>query len=410
MERIFPTFCHVSDYGEFGHGLLPQMIESSYPLILWAPPGKRVNDYYDRGICPIPPKKLIHYVEEGFVQIIGREDWLLDEGYRKVYAKDKPFATWCDNFDGAIKRIWLDQQSIQDEYKRSVLIAPKEDGWDWAKNQLEAEPERIDNLWERIKKKQVPPVSLKRIQESGYGEKDKYQAALQVLRDARNHTKAIEDANVEMPFLLEERDGKFFRYLERSGRAKPLQIKRTSSRGISLEFSQEVDRLLDRLKRPEKVSSLDEFIGSEAHKDLAKWLLTTVHLAQLDWSKHELRKFLVGELKRDIKAALPTEKGGNLLGAGVTEKAVTVSGLITGIASLFFSGLVFDPATAITLTGLTMNVVPIVSGISQRLGIIKPDYRGPQWPYLFRFNRTPTKYDINEVKAILDTLYAELNE
>ena len=410
MERIFPTFCHISDYDEVGFGLIPQMLESSYPLILWAPPGARVNDYYNQRICPISPEKLIHFVEQGNVQIMGRENWLLDEQYRRKYAEDKSFAKWCYNFDGALKSIWRDQQSIP-EHERSVHIASEEDGWRWASDLLEAEPERIDSLWERIEKKQVPQVSLKRIREKGYGEKDKYQAVLQVLRDARDHTKAIYDADVEMPFLLQEKEGKFFSYLERGGRSRPLHKDRASHAAVSSEFTQEVHRLLERLREgPEKVSSLDEFIGSEAHKDLAKWLRSTVHLAKIDWSKQELRKFMSGQLKRDVEAGLPPERVWNILGVGQAERGATVGGLITGIASLFFSSLAFDPSTALTLTGLAMNVVPIVSGISQRLGIIKPDYRGPQWPYLVRFSRTPRKWDFREVRAILDTYIADLNE
>jgi len=410
MERIFPTFCHISDYDEDGFGLIPQMIESSYPLILWAPPGATVNDYYNKRICPLSPEKLIYFVEQGNVQIMGRENWLLDEQYRRKYAEDKSFAKWYNNFDGAIKSIWRAQQSMP-EHERSVHIASEEDGWRWATDLLEDEPERIDPLWKRIEKKKVPQVSLKRIHEKGYGEKDKYQAVLQVLRDARNHTKAIYDADVEMPFLLQKKEGDFFEYLEKVGGSRSLHNDKASHERVSSEFTREVHRLLERLREgPEKVSSLDEFVGSEAHKDLANWLRSIAHLAQSIWPEQELRKFMSRQLKRDIEAGLPPEEGWNILGAGQAERGATVGGLITGIASLFFSGLAFDPSTAFTLTGLAINVVPIVSGISQRLGIIKPDYRGPQWPYLVRFGRTPRKWDFGEVRAILDTYNADLNE
>ena len=92
------------------------------------------------------------------------------------------------------------------------------------------------------------------------------------------------------------------------------------------------------------------------------------------------------------------------------EKGATVGSVITGIASLFFSGLIFDPCTAISLTGITMSSVPIISGISQHLGIIKPNYSGPQWPYLLRFGRTPTKWDIREVTVILEVLSGIIDE
>jgi hypothetical protein len=301
MERIFPTFCHVSDYDEQGFSLIPQMIESSYPLTLWAPPGATLNEYFNHGDCSISPEELIRFVEKGIVQIIGRENWLLDEQYRQKYADDHPFAKWYNNFDGALKSIWREQQSIP-EHERSVRIAPEEDGWKWADALLQAEPERIDSLWERIKKKQIPPVSLKRIQIKGYGEKDKYDAVRQVLRDARNHTRAIDESEAELPFLLDEKDGNFFRFLEKSGRTKS-HYNRSPQKGMHLQFTEaftnEVHRLIERLKHPEKVYSLGQFVGSEAHKDMANWLHSTAQLAEL-YSRRDLRKFMVGQLRRDI--------------------------------------------------------------------------------------------------------------
>ncbi len=408
MEQLFSAFCHISIYDEKGFGLVPQMIETSYPLILWAPPGARWNEYYDRGICSVSPEELVNYVEKGFVQIVGREKWLLDEQYRHKYADNQPFAKWHENFDGALKSIWRDQQSMP-EHERSVRIAPDEDGWQWADALLQAEPDRIDRIWERIMKGQIPQYSLKKIRAQGYGEKDKYKAVRQVLHDVRDHRKAIYDAQANIPFLLYESEVKFFRFLERSGSIK-LNLKReTKTRAISPQFTEEVHRLLERFKHPEKVYSLASFVGSETHKDLAKWLHSTAHLAE-QYSKQDLKKFMVGQLKRDIERGLQPENAWNILGPSLVEKGATVGSVITGIASLFFSGLVFDLSTAITLTGITMSAVPVISGISQRLGIIKPNYSGPQWPYLLRFDRTPTKWDIREVTVILEVLSGVINE
>ncbi|HEU5377379.1 MAG TPA: hypothetical protein VFV38_18305 [Ktedonobacteraceae bacterium] len=406
MERFFSTFCHVADYGAQGFGLIPQMIETSYPLVLWAPPGARVNEYYRAGISSISPEKLIEYIEKGFVHIIGRERWLLDEQYRRYYSTSQPFATWHDNFDGALKSIWHTQQSMP-ERQRSVFLAPEEDGWEWAKKLLEEEPERMDPVWERIKTKRIPLVSQKRI-EQYRGDKEK--SVLQVLRDARNHTKAIRDVDVDLPFLLHENDGKFFAFLEKCGANKLPPRRRTANQGMKSHFAQEAHRLLERFKNPEKFSSLDDFVGSEAHKDMAMWLRSTADMAQFYWSRQTLRAFMLKQLEHDIKQGQRAEDLWDIVGEDRIEKVVNVGGFITGIASLFFSSLAFDPSTTLSIGGLILNVVPIVTGISQRLGIVRANYTGPQWPYLVRFNKTPKRRDIGEVRAILDALIADMDE
>lgn len=406
MERFFSTFCHVGDYGTQGFSLIPQMIETSYPLVLWAPPGARVNEYYRTGITSISPEKLIKYVERGFVHIVGRERWLLDEQYRQHYSDSQPFATWCDNFDGALKSIWRTQQSIP-ENQRSVILAPEEDGWEWAKKLLEEEPERIDPIWERIKTKRIPLVSLKRI-EQYRGDKEK--SVLQVIRDARDHTKAIRDVDVDLPFLLHANDGRFFSFLEKCGANKLPLRKQTANQGMKLLFAQEAHRLLERFKDPVRFASLDDFVGSEAHKDLALWLHATTDMAQFYWSRQTLRAFMLKKLEHDIKQGQQEETPWDIIGQDRIGKITNVGGLITGLASFFFSGLAFDPSTALSISGLIMNVVPIVTGISQQLGIVRANYTGPQWPYLVRFNRAPKKRDIGEVKAILDTLIADMEE
>lgn len=406
MERFFSTFCHISDYGTQGFNLLPQMIEISYPLVLWAPPGSQVNECYRAGTCLLPPAKLIEYVEKGFIHIVGREKWLLDESYRRHYADAHPFATWHDNFDGALKSIWHTQQNMP-KNQRSIILASEADGLEWAKQLIQEEPERIDPIWERIETKRIPMVSLKRIQQYT-GDKEK--SVLQVLSDVRNHTKAIHDIDADLPFLLHENDSRFFRFLEKSGANKLPQKKQFFQQGTQLHLIQESDRLLSYIKHPEKFSSLDDFIGSEAHKDLAKWLHSTVNLAQFYWSRQRLRAFMVGQLRHDIEQRKPTDNPWDIIGSSRLEKMVNVGGLITGIASLFFGGLAFDPSTALSIGGLITNTVPILTGISGRLGILRTNYNGPQWPYLVRFNRNPKKQDIGEVKAILDTLLAVMDE
>lgn len=112
-----------------------------------------------------------------------------------------------------MKSIWYAQQSLPKE-QQSVILAPEEDGWAWATRLLQEEPERIDPIWKRIETERVPIVSLGRIQQY---KGDKEKSVLQVLRDARNHMKAISDLNVDLPFLLHENEGDFFRFLEKSG-------------------------------------------------------------------------------------------------------------------------------------------------------------------------------------------------
>ncbi len=66
--------------------------------------------------------------------------------------------------------------------------------------------------------------------------------------------------------------------------------------------------------------------------------------------------------------------------------------------------VLMEPARAFGIAGLSLKVVRIVTGISRKLGVVKPDYRGPQWPFLYAFGRTPWLGDIKAIRRLLTTI------
>jgi hypothetical protein len=71
-EILFPTFCHIGEYDEYGYQILHRMLAVSQPLILWAP----TSPLLERGQCRIPPRNFLRHVEEGRIRVFAREQWL----------------------------------------------------------------------------------------------------------------------------------------------------------------------------------------------------------------------------------------------------------------------------------------------------------------------------------------------
>src|SRR5436305_2052772 len=83
---IFPTFYHINDYDEDGYASLPQLIATSYPLVLWSPSGRLLESCYNdrNNPCSISPEQFVKLVEAGHIHIIARA-WWFDRAIRDKY-------------------------------------------------------------------------------------------------------------------------------------------------------------------------------------------------------------------------------------------------------------------------------------------------------------------------------------
>jgi len=393
MEIIFPTFCHISEYGQQGYEALHRMIASSAPLILWSPSGLMLDHYHSIEKCRISTEELLRYVENGRAQIIGRERWILDKKFRQQHPWEG--AKWLDNFDGVIKSICNEDERLP-ESQRRVRVVEEEDGYRWADKFLAEEPQTIDEIWRLIRYGHAPVGSLQRAKL----QKTKKGAVREVLRDARNHARAFELAIAQVPFIS-HREGKFFRLLEvKHGQpAEPANNTETRARSGLVKVSQEMLRLLERLDQLQKPSTFKSFVGSEAHRELTQWLCLISATAR-EVRPQAIDRYLLKDLKQRIEGGYSKPSWSHIIvPEGRWDSLVTFGGLATSIV-----GFAMDPTLILGITGLILSIVPIGTGISRRLGLVRPDYHGPQWPFLYTFGAPPKSEHIMVMKRLLDEL------
>jgi hypothetical protein len=208
--RTFPTFCHIGEYDEDGYQKLHRMLAMSQPLILWAPTSSQL----EHEKCRIPPRAFLEYVEEGRIRVMARKKWLTDPTFRDhlAFKADRPYpgARWDKNFDGELKRI-CEQDASYPAEQRHVLVAPEENGWEWAEKYLESNPEQITR-WSRVARGKKPEAKVPTgtLQAAfRYAGDDPAKFAQAVLRDAYNHGDAIKLSGADVPFLLSATDRRF---------------------------------------------------------------------------------------------------------------------------------------------------------------------------------------------------------
>ena len=104
QPEFLSTFCVINEYRENGFAHLHRMIASAKPLVLWAPSSVLLNKYYATGACQINTNDFLWYVENGYVQIMGRQKWLLDPAWRNRKAKVFEVYKWMETVDATENR------------------------------------------------------------------------------------------------------------------------------------------------------------------------------------------------------------------------------------------------------------------------------------------------------------------
>jgi hypothetical protein len=271
-SMIFTTFYHINDYDETGYAALPRLIATSYPVVLWAPSGRLLSKCYNEKICSISPEQFIKLVEDGHIHIIGREEWLTDKHFRNQ--QKWPYAAWLDGFDDRILAILRERENAPLN-KRSVRIVERADGWEWAEDYLQRNSDKLmEAVPKLIREKKVPRgVVDKALRALDQG--DEREAVKTVLRDLRNHVRAITLAEAKVPFFSRS-DAEFFRLMEVQGTFTEL-IK--GDMVISSDMGRALIDLVDRLTSPEHVINLSGFIGTNLHRELASWFSRATDVA-----------------------------------------------------------------------------------------------------------------------------------
>ncbi len=371
-EWIFPTFFHINDYDEAGYAILPRLIAISYPLVLWAPSGQLLEKcYHDKeNACSISPEQFIKLIEECHVQIIGREEWF-NKNERSKHPW--PGAYWLDGFDDRIQAILRERRDAPLE-QQSVRIVEREDGPTWAENYLNSKPSKVLNTITQLIKEQKVPEGVRQMSLRFLEQEKEREAVKTVLRDLRNHVRAITLARAKVPFFSNN-DADFFRRIEAEGTIPEIKKEMV----ISVEMGQAIIELVDRLTKPERVTGLEGFIGTSLHQELASWFSRATDEAHNILPK-DFKQFLDERLWEHASKGRLSERLTRRLREGTPLFApeVETDEIVTWLVREWL-----DPDDVLGSSGVNVGAVPAVSGLLKAAGMrISSGDQKPSYPHL----------------------------
>jgi hypothetical protein len=397
-DSLFQTFSHIGQYGTAGYQALPRMMAMSQPLHLWAPASWQLAEVDSR----ISVTDFIDYVDEGYIRIHGRQEWLLDPSARDPARW--PNATWDKTFDGAIKRM-CEEDAGKPRSERRVLVAPPERGWQWAEKYLDDHPHEVER-WSRLAKskrgrKVLPKVTLEEALRHGTND---FGIAQRILRDAHNHGNALSSSGARTPFYLSVTDRRFLQVLNDAPGDEPTASVPTTSatKRDKVAMPEVAAQLIDVLRVMDIASKhasssrrLKKFMHGEGHNQLVSWISSvcailestdarTVDGAIINYLRDDLSR---SELAKPIQQFLKR----------TDEVAVSIVGLVSMAV-----GLATDPVGAVALLGVVAQTYPAGKGLVRQLGYAPATFTGEQWPFLYAYGSEANRKSLEQLRFILD--------
>ena len=404
MIKPLSSFCHINEYDEEGFMNLHRMIYCSHPLVLWSPSGILLENYNKKAICKVSIKDFIEFVEKEKIKVIARESFL-----NKKHRNKHPFEGyhWHNILDDALLQIYKND-GIEALENRRVKIVEKEDGYKWADKILEKEPKEVNKIWRLINEKKIPIGSL----EKALRKDNKIESVKEVLRDVRNHSRAFELSNTDVP-ILSKQDGDFFRLLEKGDfDDKKENIKEEKIEKV-INISQLencVMSLLKRLEEYKRVKSYKDFIYNEdVHREFCEFLYTiykNLHTIDLN----EISSHLINNILIEIEKGMKKKKEISFRESFGLPKDKLLASLSIGGLAIAVGGIIVDPSGILSILGIIFISIPISKGILMKLGYMPIPYEGIKWPFLYVFgNERPKPSQIRYIKKILEEYKTLLN-
>lgn len=397
VDAPLSAFCHISDYEARGYAALHRMVATSQPIVLWAPSFAYLETLHGNGQARVSPEDLLRWVEADHVRVIGREKWLLNESWRAAAAEERWEGYAWTSADAALKSIAKNDESAGDAAR--VRVVEDEDGLKIAEREIESDEAIVDEVFGLFADQRVPIGSLQRATRAlsevaglfdpsaVYRPEHKEVVAREVIRDARNHARAIELAGVDLPFL-DHSDGAFFDVItHRRGSASLSRGSLPDDKAAAAAAVFTMRTLLQQLEEVGQRPLMSGFIGSDDHKELARMVgVFARKIRECEIMAPEI--FILGELEDSIKKSLSPEKWSETLGIPATNMEKTV--FTAGTATTAW-GFAVDPTGALSIAGLLIALYPIVAGVSRRLGIAPLVDAENHWMYMYAFGKPPTK-------------------
>lgn len=384
---VFPTFCHVSEFGRRGYERLDTMISMSLPLTLWAP-SLKLASHYSTG--QIDADSLVRLVDRGAVRIAGREDWIKNGIKRRDRAKEWEGADWTEQ-DSRIERIAAADEGIRQETARRVQIVADEDGYDRADAFLQVRPDAIPKISRMIQNGKIPDGSRERIERN---QLTGYKAAREVLRDARNHGRAIADTASKVPFLSLEY-GNFIDLVNECD--DPIVYESERRLRSTKEFAKKTLNLLDDLGAFGQ-PNLEKFAGSAAHHELANWIGEMAEIVQ-DRNVGDIEGLILESLRKDIDENFPQF---SISGAPAAYEAFKNELPFETFGILYeLLACAANPRDPWHLGSATLVVIRYGYRLLSSFGFVPMGYSGMNWPFFYVFGRKPRINDLEKFQHYL---------
>jgi hypothetical protein len=397
----FATFCHISELGAPGYRELHRMVAASRPLTLWAPSSALLKDPE----CRITPEQFVEHVENGHIRIVARRKWLIDREARDTH----PWAgaRWDPAVDGAIRSIMEEDLGVAERSLRRVVAAEDEQGWQFAEEAVELDPEGT-RAWEALlasdeAEQVIPPGTLETARR--HGGDDLRLQVVAILRDAFNHGNAVRESDAEIPFLMRRTDRAFVhRIAAMPDPALTAQVPRptpsTDNGAVAVDLAEVTGQLLDVLRSLEtRRTDVARFVGSPGHAALVAWVAAVCE---------RIRSGGVGAANVDVARELAAQLAqGDFPGLSLSElgrRWTAGESLAAAVGTLDLWITVGPFATGSPgfndVLGLLTAAFPVGRGLCRRVGLIPGHFDGEQWPFLYA-GRSATR---RSVPALLQQL------
>lgn len=393
----FPTFCHISQYGQLGYENLHRMLAVSSPLNIWAPSSVELAS----GRWPIGVERLLRYVEQGHLRIIGRRSWLTERRKRDEHPWEG--ARWYPPIDDALKAIFENDESETDPRRRRVLAARDEGGRVWAEDYIDSHPGEVDR-WYRIghgrqARDRIPAGTYEAVLRVP---DDRRQVARAVLRDAYNHGQAIIDAGADCPVLLAPSDARFLKIISSvpadgnptAGIGEQRRLARTHHNLGTLTRTLVED--LGKLE-PHR-ADLADFIGHEGHTLLVAWFA-----ALAEEVKREDPRRVDEKASRALRDGLAGGRFDGFSTAGLGRRLAPTMDFAAAAVGVSTAALgVALSQDALGVLGMLACAYDVGNGLGKHLGWIPAQFDGPQWPFLYMYGQQATQRRRREVLQRLE--------
>ncbi len=399
MPSTFPTFCHLSQYGDWGYRSLARMLTISDPLILWAPSSASLRSTESS----ITADEFLHFVKNGKIHVVAREEWLEGPGYRNP---DRwPGAGWDPEIDGLLRDL-RDEDRQKALSARRVTAAPPETGYAWATDYFKEHPEEISKWVRRIKSRNAPRyLPSETLNAARTVLHDPTKAVVRVLRDAHNHGVAYRNSEADAPFLLDGTDRRFIKVLSTvpaSASTPSATVGPRLADSDALQVGELVTQLVEILERldvhagrPMEHRDLKDFMEGEGHAELAAWMKRLCNHVK-EHPTREIDDYVVDLLRQELRDS----RLHGLLSSLRYKKddfAVGLSGAVTSII-----GMIADPLGPANVIGAVVTAYPVGKGLIREIGYAPAAFEGPQWPFLYTYGRRARKRDISRITFVLD--------